>query len=259
MLINDLIVHLIVCILIRLDHDEEQEPILHIYGENIAETITFEELKKQEVTSDQLLEWFAPIDVAEKYEMNGNSRTNVFYNCSSSWFGSMCQYKFVYNLSLSFNDIIDITLSNEKSIRYNFTSGTCYRFLTDYEQWCDQLELTKCNDNEYRCHYGGQCIPLTFARDSRFSIDCLDGSDEQDYFMAETPSINAPCSLVTTFRCQERISRYPRLFQCGDGQYLINLNIPTYNSYCRNKKDKELSRAVLTSMDHISNCFQLTF
>ncbi|CAF4339923.1 unnamed protein product [Rotaria sp. Silwood2] len=263
----------------RPDHDEEQEHVSYKYGENIAETITFEELKKRGVTSDQLLEWFAPIDVAESYEINKNS-TGVFYNCTSPWFGSMCQYKFVYDLSLSFNDIIDVTFSNGNNINYNITSGTCYRFLTDCnnglwplcfdwreicdgkidclngtdEQWCDQLEITQCNDNEYRCHYGGQCIPLTFARDSRISIDCLDGSDEQDYAMDGAPNIiNVPCSLVTTFRCQERISRYSRSFQCGDGQYVTHNIIPTYKPHCKNKRDKELSRAMLTSMDHISS------
>jgi hypothetical protein len=37
--------------------------------------------------------------------------------------------------------------------------------------------MNECNDNEYRCHYGGQCIPLSFLRDNRLSIDCLDDSD----------------------------------------------------------------------------------
>ena len=36
------------------------------------------------------------------------------------------------------------------------------------------------SNEEYRCHYGGQCIPLEFVGDGRKNIDCLDASDEID-------------------------------------------------------------------------------
>jgi hypothetical protein len=114
------------------------------------------------------------------------------------------------------------------------------------EQWCNQLEMTKCNHNEYRCYYGGQCIPLAFLKDSKRSIDCLDGSDEQN-FMSKNPMMNPDCSIVSTFRCQERIGRYPWSFQCGDGQYLISASIPNYRPKCTNKKDKELFKGRTSS------------
>ncbi|CAF4618826.1 unnamed protein product, partial [Rotaria sp. Silwood2] len=121
------------------------------------------------------------------------------------------------------------------------------------EQWCDQLEMTKCSDNEYRCHYGGQCISLNFYKDSRLSIDCLDGSDEQDYFMHFASLVNAHCTNVQTFRCQERTGRYPLSFQCGDGQYSLFFGVPSRISICSNNRDIALSRAILTSFNHISN------
>jgi hypothetical protein len=261
----------------RPDNDDEQDASIKP-DKNIAEAIPFEELKKRSMTSEQLLTWFAPIDVAEKYEMNYIG-PNVFYNCSPPWFGSMCQYKFDYDASLSFGAVVEAVFSDITSITHDIRSGTCYRFLTscnyglwplcfdwreicdgkidcmngEDEQWCDQLEMTQCTDNEYRCHYGGQCIPLTFEKDSRLSIDCLDGSDEQDYLIHFTSLMNVACPHASTFQCQERIGRYPWTFQCGDGQYLTDSLMPSGPYYCWNNKDKELSRIILTSMDHIPN------
>jgi hypothetical protein len=260
------------------DHDEEQNEMKDPISENIAKTISFKELKKQNITSEELLQWFAPIDVAEKYEMNFND-SDLFHNCSSPWFGSRCQYKLNYHSSLSFGDIVDINFSNQKGILTNYTGGTCYRFLTDCdrglwplcldwreicdgkidcfngedEEWCNQLEMNGCNNNEYRCHYGGQCIPLSFLKDNRLSIDCLDGSDEIEIRYYLSLLMNEHCASLSTFRCQERIARYPRSFECGDGQYLIVSNMPLVGAYCTNNRDKELSRALLTSLDHISN------
>ncbi|CAF4444442.1 unnamed protein product, partial [Adineta steineri] len=88
------------------------------------------------------------------------------------------------------------------------------------EYMCDQLETTECNSNEYRCHYGGQCISLVFLKDGRVSIDCLDGSDEAVEPRFQTSRINSYCSFISKFRCEEQIGRYPGSFQCGDGEYL---------------------------------------
>jgi hypothetical protein len=260
------------------DYDEEQDEMINPINENIAKTISFKELKEEGVTSEELLKWFASIDVAEKYQMNKND-SDVFHNCSSHWFGSMCQYKFDYDLSLSFSDIIDATFSKYGTVVSNTPGGTCYPFLSgcyrglwplcldwreicdgkidcmngEDEEGCGELEMNKCNDNEYRCHYGGQCIPLSFLRESTVSTDCLDGSDERDSFRVQTSMMNPACVPVSTFRCQERIGRYPWSFQCGDGQYLTNVIMPAHHTDCFNKKDRELSRAMLISMDHIPN------
>ena len=91
--------------------------------------------------------------------MNKNT-TDVFYNCSSPWFGSMCQYKFNYDLSMSFSDIVDSTISEKTIKTLNFTTGTCYRFLDD----CNQGLWPLCFDWREVC-------------DGK--IDCLNGSDEQ--------------------------------------------------------------------------------
>jgi hypothetical protein len=84
----------------RPGDDEEYEEIPEISDETIGKKITFNELSKLGVSSEELLKWSAPIDVAKRYEMD-NENSAFFYNCSSFWFGSKCQYQFPDNLSLS--------------------------------------------------------------------------------------------------------------------------------------------------------------
>ncbi|CAF2087466.1 unnamed protein product [Rotaria magnacalcarata] len=262
----------------RPDNDKELEQEFHLNNENIAQRISFDELRKRNITSEQLLAWFAPVDVAEKYEMNNDS-SDIFYQCKSPWFGPLCQYKFGHDASMSFSDIVEATFNNYSEIIKNVTTGSCYRFLDNCnqelwprcldwreicdgkadclhgedERWCDQLDLTKCSDHEYRCHYGGQCIPAQFFKDSRISIDCLDGSDEQEEHFQFSLLVNPQCTKVQTFQCQERTTRYPFSFSCGDGQYLSSFDLPNLILSCSNYRDIEFSRAILTSLDHISD------
>jgi hypothetical protein len=81
------------------------------------------------------------------------------------------------------------------------------------KQFCEELELNQCNENEYRCRKG-QCIPEEFAFESLSSVDCLDGSDERDVYVyprAGKPSThNDNCRNLPIFRCEERTSRYPQ-------------------------------------------------
>ncbi|CAF1552926.1 unnamed protein product, partial [Rotaria sordida] len=122
------------------------------------------------------------------------------------------------------------------------------------EQWCETLEMTTCADDEYRCHYGGQCIPMTFVRDSTYNVDCLDGSEEKVADPMEwstwKPSV---CGSIITFQCEERIDRYPLSFPCGNGQFLPQTDLPTHGGSCSNWRHKEGNLAMLTSFDHIKD------
>ncbi|CAF4521974.1 unnamed protein product [Rotaria socialis] len=200
----------------RPDNDKELEQESHLNHENIAQRISFDELRKRNVTSEQLLAWLAPVGVAEKYEMNNDS-SDIFYQCKSPWFGPMCQYKFGHSVAISFSDIVEATFNNYSEIIKNVTTDSCYRFLDN----CNQELWPRCldwRDHEYQCHYGGQCIPAEFAKDNRISIDCLDGSDEQEENFQFSWLINPQCTNIQTFQCQERTTRYPFSFSCGDGQ-----------------------------------------
>ncbi|CAF4904298.1 unnamed protein product, partial [Rotaria socialis] len=235
----------------RPDNDKELEQESHLNHENIAQRISFDELRKRNVTSEQLLAWLAPIDVAEKYEMNNDS-SDIFYQCKSPWFGPMCQYKFGHSVSISFSDIVEATFNNYSEIIKNVTTDSCYRFLDN----CNQELWPRCldwRDHEYQCHYGGQCIPAEFAKDNRISTDCLDGSDEQEENFQFSWLINPQCTNIQTFQCQERTTRYPFSFSCGDGQYLSSFDLPNLIRSCSNYRDIEFSRSILTSLDHISD------
>ncbi|CAF1195873.1 unnamed protein product [Adineta ricciae] len=260
----------------RPDENEEQGELRYPVLENIVQTYSFKQCKNGHITSEELLQWFSPIDIAENYERFINE-SDVFHNCSIPWFGSMCEYKFVFDEKLSFETIIDMTRAKQYEIERNISHGTCYQFLTNCsgrswplclhwsdicdgkfdcldgadEEFCDRLEMTKCNENEYRCHYGGQCIPRSFLKDNRFSIDCLDGSDEGEYVLLNTPLRISNCEFNSPFRCYEIIGRHPNFFQCDEGGYIQNNALPDSRIVCPNEKDKKVSIALLTNMEHI--------
>ena len=144
----------------RPDDSEEQEQPAHSTDKNLAKQITFMELKQQGVTSEQLVSWSSPIDVIERYEMSNANSKDVFYNCSSPWFGSMCQYKFDNDASITFNDIVQATFANRSDILSNITTGTCYHFLDN----CDRGPWPFCLDWHEVC-------------DGK--VDCIFGEDEQ--------------------------------------------------------------------------------
>lgn len=180
---------------------------------NENEAVTFHDLSQQGVNSAQLLAWSASIDLAERYEIYLNNPTaflskQIFYKCSSSWFGSQCQYRFIYENYNSFNEIVEATFRPLKpSAGIDDVQGeTCYIHLKcirgsslvclDWREVCDgkvdclnggpdeencfPLEINECNKNEYRCHNGMQCIPLKFLHDFQNNPDCIDRTDESD-------------------------------------------------------------------------------
>jgi hypothetical protein len=225
----------------RSEHDEESEQL----ESGIGVEYRFDDLKRRGVTSHQLLQWLATIDTAERYERYDWAPHEVFYNCTPPWFGLRCQYMFDYTTTPNFADIVNQTFFNRRQYGSRFTGfETCYPFLStcyrgafnncldwreicngisdcyngEDEQFCDRLELHHCDPDQYRCHYGGQCIPLIFQEDGARITDCLDGSDE----MAErtSPSFQLyrlDCHEFPTFSCEETISRLQHSVSCGNG------------------------------------------
>jgi hypothetical protein len=73
----------------------------HMKENNFDQKLTFEQLSKQNITSQQLYLWSAPIDLIEEYQFYRNQlsksektslSTRIFYNCTLPYFGSQCQY-----------------------------------------------------------------------------------------------------------------------------------------------------------------------
>ena len=82
------------------------------------------------------------------------SDSDVFYNCSLPWFGFMYQYKFSFNSSSTFSNIIQHIFLDQEKIIFNVTNGTCYRFLTD----CNHGLWPLCFDWRERCDVKIDCM-----------------------------------------------------------------------------------------------------
>jgi len=178
---------------------------------DIDQIYTFNQLVEKNVTIEQLYQWSASIDLIEQYQVYLNDRKSLlgnetFYNCTLPYFGPQCQYVF--------KDLNYSKLSLDKMIEdyyylheYEPMLFTCYEHLKcnrgpssaclDWTEICDekidcldggldeehcwQLGIVnECDRNQYQC-YNGQCIPKTFGNENKFSLDCIDQSDERAY------------------------------------------------------------------------------
>jgi hypothetical protein len=236
---------------------------------------TFNELRLKQITSEQLYEWSAPIDLAERYQIYLNIldellSNETFKNCTSSWFGQFCEFQFDENWSLQ--DIVKLSFFSKKNqLEYIFqvTNHTCYIHLNcfvgpeplcldwrdicngkidcinsdDDERDCVQLEINICNENEFQCH-NGQCIPIELFRNDEFNPDCLDGSDEWSRLI---------CAKDPTIRCEDHSSLrdYPEStrsvrFSCGDGE-LVHIG---QNFLCSNRRNLLFSRIMFSKSNN---------
>ena len=195
-----------------------------IQDNHIDPKFTFDQLHQQNVTSELLYLWSAPIDMIERYQfyLNQLSATNQsdwmgsqwFHNCTSPRFGPSCQY------SLETNEAQHSSLNKAVyefySRKYRSTALTCYEHLEcergsksmclDWTEICDgivhcrngvdeehcwQLQDDICEENAYRCGTG-QCIARIFVRDDSDSFECLNRLDEsrQDLNLFVRPALN---------------------------------------------------------------------
>ncbi|CAF4578249.1 unnamed protein product, partial [Rotaria sp. Silwood2] len=68
-----------------------------------------------------------------------------------------------------------------------------------------------------------------------------------------SPFQHPVCDSVITFRCEERINRYPLAFPCGNGQFLQQMDVPNDDYPCPNWRNDEVALTMLTSLDHIKD------
>jgi hypothetical protein len=211
------------------------------------QSLTFEELRLSNITTQQLLLWSSPIDLVEQYqfylnEMDISLSNELFYNCTKPWFGLRCQYSFEISEEMSIVDVVETEFSRRSSYLESSNMRTplsCYVHLKcdrggsslclDWreicngridcidegldEAFCFDMELNECEENEYRCH-NGLCIPEELWENGLGDADCLDRSDE----FSDVSYPNS-CYRDPTFRCEEHSCRTNWYdFPCGDGQ-----------------------------------------
>jgi hypothetical protein len=133
----------------------------HLDKNDIAPKFTFAELSKQNVTSQQLYLWSAPIDLIERYQFYLNqlstsnrslSETDVFYNCTIQRFGPLCQYEFVY-LYPDQSSLYEIIDDFYRTYEYNPTTLTCYTYLK-----CNRGPSPMCLDWTEICNGRVDCL-----------------------------------------------------------------------------------------------------
>jgi len=180
---------------------------------NIDTIFTFAVLNEKNITSEQLYNWSAPIDLIERYELYLNNQSldmgnQLYYNCSALAFGPQCQFKLDSYDSISPFDYMYLYF-REQYFSNEPVTMTCYIHLQcdrglpslclDWTEICDGkidckngidekdcwlFTTNVCQDDEYRC-LNGQCAPLPFRKvDSMLASQCLDWSDEseREYF-----------------------------------------------------------------------------
>ncbi|CAF0945764.1 unnamed protein product [Adineta ricciae] len=249
----------------------------------VLTTFTFEELRRQQVTTFDLLSWSALIDLVELYDeyLDGPSNVSLrfqkFYNCSVLWFGRFCQYTF--NISLPLNIIVNKTFTDKRFT--NKSDITCYLHLDcdrgpapacfDWREICDrkvdclgndadekncfELEINECKENEYRCH-NGMCIPEEFLNEGYYYSDCIDGTDENILYAQR----HAKCSRDPGFWCEESTYRKnPQNFVCGDGD-VSDDSILEGSRYCDNRRNVIIKSSLFSYVKHSAlsyNCWFL--
>jgi len=168
----------------------------------IDQKLTFDHLRKENITTEQLYQWSASIDLIEEYQeylLSSHSLSqsnNVFYNCTKPRFGPLCQYEFLFLPSdkSTLNEVI----INFYRIEYNPTSLTCYEHLKcdrgskslclDWTEICNnyidctnnqidendcwQVQMNECREDEYRCR-NGQCVSKQFVFGYQPVSECL--------------------------------------------------------------------------------------
>ena len=134
--------------------------------------VSFHDLRAQRITEFDLLDWYAPIDVIDQYQLflDKNVTTNNWYfwcNCTSETFGARCEYtfeqykltkeeinnphvasRFYFIIQQQFRDKVR-TSPRQSTV----TNGTCY------------MGLPECNRNRIIClHWNQICDGKLFVR-----------------------------------------------------------------------------------------------
>ena len=104
---------------------------------NEYSNLTFQELRSRNITSVDLYNWNAPMDIIEDY--HSGTENGVFVNCSNSlWFGSNCEYTLDSSDDLS--SLIDQRFLQRLYLHDNihwYNNGTCYEMINSND--CESI------------------------------------------------------------------------------------------------------------------------
>ena len=208
--------------------------------------MSFQQLKTNNVMTEDLFWWNAPIEIIELYEKYLISdklideNDQYYCNCSiQSQFGKSCQYDMdTDDKYRSFGDLLDISrFGSLKSEEHNeyltcYTGIQCQTNLLclDWRQICNgivdcdhgedepfdlclKMESNECHaEKEFRCQ-NGMCIPISTA--FHYNGICLDRSDKQ----SSSQYLSDLCLNYPSLDCDVTNHGWKK-FSCNNGQYI---------------------------------------
>ena len=176
--------------------------------------------------------WSASIDMIEDYQIyldynDASLENKIFFNCTSSNFGSQCQYQVPFHQS-DYSTLHELTKLVYISLNGYIRTLTCYTHLqcdrgteslcldwTDIcngvinclnnavdEKDCWQLEVNQCHEDEHRCQIG-QCIPKLFLEYSTVTSDCIDKQANSHY---EQNAYDCSAFYEAGFTCADKMN-----------------------------------------------------
>ncbi|CAF4694556.1 unnamed protein product, partial [Rotaria socialis] len=142
------------------------------------QNFTFDELRRLNISSHEVLLWSSSMDLAERYQyyvdqsIRSIELNELFFNCTPPWFGVRCQYSF--ELVSNVADMI-LNVLWQSDMTDAVTHRTCYILLDcvrgpapmclDWREICNgridcfnngvdesqcfELEINECNEDEY--------------------------------------------------------------------------------------------------------------
>ena len=248
------------------------DDFFHLHGQYF----TFKQLNQINVTTNDLVSWSSPFDIAEQYQYyldhqyNSSLSSELFFNCTEPWFGPQCQFSFDTTEANSFEEFVIETLEQKFDYEhpYGLTNVTCYTHLTcnrgesgmclDWREICDgridcidggadeaecfELEINECNEDEFRC-YNGQCIPKEFLEG--YMYECLDKSDIVNLQ-------ELPYQYPNMFDLEEYSCGFDsKKFVCGDGTCVADFD------QCKNKRHLLLIESIINQGNLSYTCWMI--
>ncbi|CAF1427844.1 unnamed protein product [Adineta ricciae] len=127
---------------------------------------TFNELSKENISSEQLYNWHTPIDIIERYQSYLNQsfpqalENEIVYNCTLPRFGPVCQYDFE-NDYLNFSNLQEMMEIYYENHEYNPSNLSCYIHM--------------------QCDRGLSLVCLDWTEICDGIIDCFDDGIDEKY------------------------------------------------------------------------------
>ncbi|CAF2695456.1 unnamed protein product [Rotaria sp. Silwood2] len=124
------------------------------------------------------------------------------------------------------------------------------------EQLCELLEINQCSNNEFRCHFGEQCISSKFVDDGKMSTDYLDATDELNSKFYHRDAIDYRCHQNSIFQCEELTGSRSFTYLCPRIMTLVGTVNPILGEQlCNYYRNSQILFKMFYSLDHILNLF----